>query len=50
MGFADDEAFVRARICYFHHVGYYALGVQESHAERRKLMPIYTRVLAGRDD
>jgi AcrR family transcriptional regulator len=49
MGCKDEEAFVRARICYFHQVGYYALGVRESREKRLRLMPLYTRVLTGRD-
>ncbi len=48
MGYEGQEAFVRARICYFHQVGYYALGVRESREERLRLMPLYTRVLTGR--
>jgi len=48
MGYEEQEAFVRARICYFHQVGYYALGVRESLEERLRLMPLYTRVLTGR--
>ncbi|HEY6482977.1 MAG TPA: helix-turn-helix domain-containing protein [Steroidobacteraceae bacterium] len=50
LGYADEEAFVRARICYFHQVGYYALGVRESRQERLRLLPLYTRVLTGRND
>ncbi|MFZ8428715.1 hypothetical protein ACO1NA_14415, partial [Staphylococcus aureus] len=30
MGYEETQAFVRARIAYFHQVGYYALGVQET--------------------
>lgn len=48
LGYEGEEAFVRARICYFHQVGYYALGVRESREERLRLMPLYTRVLTGR--
>jgi len=48
MGYEKQEAFVRARICYFHQVGYYALGVRESREERLRLMPLYSRVLTGR--
>lgn len=48
MGCEDEEAFVRARVCYFHQVGYYTLGVRESREERLRLMPLYTRVLTGR--
>jgi AcrR family transcriptional regulator len=49
MGCKHEEAFVRARICYFHQVGYYALGVRESREERLRLLPLYTRVLTGRE-
>jgi AcrR family transcriptional regulator len=48
MGYPDDESFVRARITYFHQVGYYALGVRETREERLKLLPLYTRTLTGR--
>lgn len=48
MGCADDEAFVRARVTYFHQVGYYALGVRETRDARLRLLPLYTRVLTGR--
>lgn len=41
LGFAEDEAFIRARITYFHQVGYYTLGLGESTGERRKLLPLY---------
>jgi AcrR family transcriptional regulator len=49
MGYDDPEAFVRARTTYFHQVGYYTLGVQESREQRLTLLPIYTRILTGRD-
>jgi AcrR family transcriptional regulator len=48
MGNPDDEAFVRARITYFHQVGYYTLGVKEERAQRLRLLPIYIRFLTGR--
>ena len=48
MGYDGPEAFIRARITYFHQVGYYALGVQESREQRLKLMPLYIRILTGR--
>jgi AcrR family transcriptional regulator len=41
------QAEIRARITYFHQVGYYALGLKESGKTRRRLAPIYTRVLLG---
>jgi len=47
MGCTGDEAIVRARICYFHQVGYYALGLGESRRERLRLLPTYIRLLTG---
>jgi AcrR family transcriptional regulator len=46
-GFLGDEALVRARIVYFHQVGYYALALHESKAERERLEPIYVKALIG---
>jgi AcrR family transcriptional regulator len=48
MGYEEPEAFIRARITYFHQVGYYALGVQEAREQRLNLMPLYIRILTGR--
>lgn len=45
LGCDPQEAEIRARITYFHQVGYYALGLKESDRTRRRLAPIYTRVL-----
>lgn len=50
LGYEDPEAFIRARVTYYHQVGYYALGVRESHHERMRLMPYYVCVLSGRTD
>jgi AcrR family transcriptional regulator len=47
-GYAAPEAFIRARITYFHQVGYYALDIAESRARRRRLVPLYLEVLTGR--
>jgi AcrR family transcriptional regulator len=49
MGCIGDEAIVRARICYFHQVGYYALGLGESRRERLRLLPTYIRLLTGQE-
>lgn len=49
MGYQGKEAHVRARIMYYHQVGYYALGVQESRKKRLELLPYYHKVLTGRD-
>lgn len=49
MGCQGKEAHIRARVTYYHQVGYYAIGVQESLRERRELLPYYVKVLTGRD-
>lgn len=48
-GYRGDEALVRARIMYFHQVGYYALAMHESLQERRRLEPAYMKALIGFD-
>lgn len=42
-----EEAAVRARVFYYHQIGYYAMGVHESAAERKRMRPLYTRILVG---
>lgn len=49
LGRTAPEAFIRARVMYFHQVGYYALRIVESRARRRRLLPLYLRVLTGTD-
>ncbi|HVW70120.1 MAG TPA: TetR/AcrR family transcriptional regulator [Steroidobacteraceae bacterium] len=49
MGYKGKEANVRARITYYHQVGYYAMEVHESRRERLALLPYYMKVLTGRD-
>jgi AcrR family transcriptional regulator len=46
-GYGSDEALVRARITYYHQVGYYALGVRESAERRRMLNPLFQEILTG---
>ena len=48
LGIPGLEAHIRARVTYYHQVGYYALAVHESRPARRRLSPMYARVLAGR--
>ena len=48
MGYRGKHAHIRARVMYYHQVGYYALGVQETRQQRLKLIPLYTEVLTGR--
>ncbi|TDV33832.1 TetR family transcriptional regulator [Paraburkholderia caballeronis] len=48
-GLAGDAALVRARILYYHQMGYYALDVYESRKRRQELMPFYKAALIGLD-
>lgn len=48
-GMSQDEALVRARVSYFHQIGYWALDLKEDPAERLRLVPVYYRVLTGRE-
>jgi hypothetical protein len=49
LGFGYDEAyaFIRARVTYFHQVGYYAMEIIEPRAVRDRWRPIYRDVLVG---
>ena len=47
LGYSDPDALVRARITYFHQVGYYALTIDETPEERQALVAVYTRALLG---
>jgi hypothetical protein len=47
LGYKGKEAHVRARVTYYHQVGYYALGVRESRKQRLALLPFYKKILAG---
>ena len=47
MQYEDPQALVRARITYYHQIGYYALGVRQSRKERLRLLPHYIRALSG---
>lgn len=46
-GYAEQEALVRARVVYYHQVGYYAMGVHESKKTRMALSETYQQVLTG---
>jgi len=48
-GHTETDAFVRARINYFHQIGYYALDLNETIETRVSLIPTYYKILAGRD-
>ena len=47
LGYGEQEAMVRARITYYHQVGYYTMRITEPAARRRELFPAYFAVLAG---
>jgi AcrR family transcriptional regulator len=47
LGYSQDESLVRARITYFHQIGYYTLPFKEDAAERRRYQPLYGKVLLG---
>lgn len=47
-GYGDEEAYVRARVTYYHQVGYYALRITEQVNLDR--LEIYYRVLSGFTD
>jgi AcrR family transcriptional regulator len=46
-GYPQDEAIIRARITYYHQVGYYAMGVRESRKTRERQLDLYLEVLMG---
>lgn len=47
LGYDPDEAPIRARVFYYHQIGYYAIGVKQSMAERRKARGTYIEILCG---
>ena len=49
LGYPQPEAMIRARVAYYHQVGYYTLAIKESRAVRDSYAPYYTRILSGRD-
>ena len=46
-GYEGAHALVRARIAYFHQVGYYTLQIRESRADRLRLKNLYVAALRG---
>ncbi len=46
-GYDADEALVRARITYYHQIGYYALDAQRDDVRRTDLTPLYIKALTG---
>ena len=48
-GYADQDAFVRARVLYYMQIGYYALDLREPIETRLKLTPHYLKAFTGVD-
>jgi AcrR family transcriptional regulator len=46
-GYEGLDARMRARITYYHQIGYYALGVKEECEHRLELAPYYAEILTG---
>lgn len=47
-GYGADQAFIRARITYFHQVGYQAMEIVEPRERRDRLRGLYREALVGR--
>ena len=45
----SEHAAIRARVFYYHQIGYYAIGVQQSIPERRKNAQLYLDILCGEE-
>jgi AcrR family transcriptional regulator len=49
LGCLPEDALIRARIFYFHQIGYYEIGFNESRKRRLHYLPIYFKHLTGFD-
>ncbi len=49
VGYKNIEAVIRARVLYYHQIGYYAIGVRQSISERRRNKDTYLEILCGTD-
>lgn len=49
LGYDQDEAQIRARVFYYHQIGYYCIDVRETAAERRRVVGTYLDILCGFD-
>lgn len=49
IGYDADYAAIRARVFYYHQIGYYAIGVRQSISERRRNAQLYIDILCGGD-
>ena len=49
IGYDSEHAAIRARVFYYHQIGYYAIGVRQSIAERRRAVQLYIDILCGEE-
>jgi len=49
LGYDRQHAAIRARVFYYHQIGYYAIGVLQSIAERRKNAHLYIDIICGEE-
>lgn len=47
LGYDEETANIRARVFYYHQIGYYAIGVRQRATERRKALSLYLDILCG---
>jgi AcrR family transcriptional regulator len=47
MGHTKADSLIRAKILYFHQLGYYLTGIKESEEVRKRVAPRYLEVLSG---
>ncbi|MEX3982177.1 TetR/AcrR family transcriptional regulator [Paraburkholderia sp. EG287A] len=47
MGHSRPDSLIRAKILYFHQLGYYLTGIKESQEVRKRVAPRYLEVLSG---
>jgi AcrR family transcriptional regulator len=47
LGFQFNEADIRAKVFYFHQIGYYALGITEDLAGRERSAPMFVDAICG---
>lgn len=47
LGYDDEESDIRARVFYFHQIGYFAIGIETSVEDRLRAAPKYLDILCG---
>lgn len=49
IGYDPEHAAIRARVFYYHQIGYYAIGIQQGISERRRKAQLYIDILCGEE-